>query len=69
VFSKLRRFSQHVVVCAVLKSPSQNHLSKMCTAMKIQVNFFEIFETGPAQICANLLEIRIDKKKSNEHGR
>jgi hypothetical protein len=38
--------------------------------MKIQeVNFFEIFETGPAQICADLLEIRIDKKKSNEHGR
>jgi hypothetical protein len=31
--------------------------------MKIQyVNFFEIFETGPAQICADLLEIRIDKK-------
>jgi hypothetical protein len=29
---------------------------------------FEIFETGPAQICADLLEIRIDKKKSNEHG-
>jgi hypothetical protein len=25
--------------------------------------FFEIFETGPAQICADLLEIRIDKKK------
>jgi hypothetical protein len=24
---------------------------------------------GPAQICADLLEIRIDKKKSNEHGR
>jgi hypothetical protein len=38
--------------------------------MKIQsVNFFEIFETGPAQICADLLEIGIDKKKSNEHGR
>jgi hypothetical protein len=35
----------------------------MCTAMKIQqVDFFEIFETGPAQICADLLEIRIDKK-------
>jgi hypothetical protein len=31
--------------------------------------FFEIFETGPVQICADLLEIRIDKKKSNEHGR
>jgi hypothetical protein len=32
--------------------------------MKIQyVNFFEIFETGPAQICADLLEIGIDKKK------
>jgi hypothetical protein len=31
--------------------------------------FFEIFETGPAQICADLLEIGIDKKKSNEHGR
>jgi hypothetical protein len=31
----------------------------MCTAKKIQsVNFFE---TGPAQICADLLEIRIDK--------
>jgi hypothetical protein len=30
---------------------------------------FEIFETGSAQICADLLEIRIDKKKSNEHGR
>jgi hypothetical protein len=37
----------------------------MCTA----VNFFEIFETGPAQICTDLLEIRIDKKKSNEHER
>jgi hypothetical protein len=37
--------------------------------MKIQyINFFEIFETGP-QICADLLKIRIDKKKSNEHGR
>jgi hypothetical protein len=24
--------------------------------------FFEIFETGPAQICADLLEIRLDKK-------
>jgi hypothetical protein len=36
----------------------------MCTAMKIQqVNFFEIFETGPAQICVGLLEIGIDKKK------
>jgi hypothetical protein len=35
----------------------------MCTAIKIQVNFFENFETGPAQICADLLEIRIDKKK------
>jgi hypothetical protein len=42
---------------------SQNHLSKMCTAMKVQVNFFEIFETGPAQICTDLLEIRIDKTK------
>jgi hypothetical protein len=41
----------------------------MCTAMKIQlINFFEIFENGPAQICADLLEIGIDKKKSNEHG-
>jgi hypothetical protein len=29
----------------------------------------EIFETGPAEICADLLEIGIDKKKSNEHGR
>jgi hypothetical protein len=27
-----------------------------------RVNFFEIFETGPAQICVDLLEIRIDKK-------
>jgi hypothetical protein len=35
----------------------------------ISLYFFEIFETGPAQICADLLEIRIDKKKSNEHGR
>jgi hypothetical protein len=35
----------------------------MCTAMKIQVNFFEIFETGPAQICPELLEIRIVQKK------
>jgi hypothetical protein len=26
-------------------------------------------KTGPAQIFADLLEIRIDKKKSNEHGR
>jgi hypothetical protein len=34
-----------------------------------EVNFFEIFETGPAQICADLLEIRIDKKRSNEDGR
>jgi hypothetical protein len=52
-----------VIVCVVLKSFSQSHLSKMCTAMKIQcVSFFEIFETGPAQICADLLEIRIDKK-------
>jgi hypothetical protein len=59
-----------VIVCVVLKNFSQNHLSKMCTAMKIQlVNFFEIFETGPAQICADLLEIKIDKKKTNEHGR
>jgi hypothetical protein len=34
------------------------------------INFFEIFETGPAQICTDMLEIRIDKKKkSNEHGR
>jgi hypothetical protein len=42
----------------------------MCTAMKIQlVSFFEILETGLAQIYADLLEIRIDKKKSNEHGR
>jgi hypothetical protein len=37
----------------------------MCTAVKIQeVNFCEFFETGPAQICADLLEIRIDKKKN-----
>jgi hypothetical protein len=37
----------------------------MCTAMKIQyVNFFEIFKTGPAQICADLLEVRINKKKN-----
>jgi hypothetical protein len=35
----------------------------MCAAMKIQVHFFEIFETGPVQICADLLEIGIDKKK------
>jgi hypothetical protein len=35
----------------------------MCTAMKIQVNVFEIFETGFAQICGDLLEIRIAKKK------
>jgi ribonuclease D len=36
----------------------------MCTAMKIQyVNFFETFEIGLAQICADFLEIRIDKKK------
>jgi hypothetical protein len=56
-----------VIVCVVLKNFSQNHLSKMCTAMKIQVNFCEIFETGSAQICADLLVI--DKKKSNEHGR
>jgi hypothetical protein len=36
----------------------------MCTEVKIQeVNFCEFFETGPAQICADLLEIRIDKKK------
>jgi hypothetical protein len=34
-----------------------------------EVNFFEIFETGPAQICADLLEIRIDKKRSNEDER
>jgi hypothetical protein len=34
----------------------------MCTAMQIQyVNLFEIFETGPAQICADLLEIRQKK--------
>jgi hypothetical protein len=52
-----------VIVYVVLKSFSQNHLNKMCTAMKIQqVNFFEIFETYPAQICTDLLEIRIDKK-------
>jgi hypothetical protein len=37
--------------------------------MKILVCFFfEIFETGPAQICADL-EIRIDKKKLNDNGR
>jgi succinate dehydrogenase flavin-adding protein (antitoxin of CptAB toxin-antitoxin module) len=58
-----------VIVCVVLKSFSQNHLSKMCTAMKKQyVNFFENFETDLAQICADLLEIRNGKKKSNEHG-
>jgi hypothetical protein len=35
----------------------------MCTAMKIQeVNFFEIFKTGLAQICADLFEITNDKK-------
>jgi hypothetical protein len=33
----------------------------MCTAMKIQYVFFLIFQTGPAQICADLLEIGIDK--------
>jgi hypothetical protein len=38
-----------------------------CTEDTIS-NFFEIFETGPAQVCADLLEIGIDKKKSNEHG-
>jgi hypothetical protein len=54
-----------VIVCVVLKSFSLNHLSKMCTAMKIQyVNFFEIFKTGPGQICADLLEVRINKKKN-----
>jgi hypothetical protein len=54
-----------VIVCVVLKSFSQSHLSKMCTPIKIQlVNFFEIFGTGAAQICADLLEIRIDKKKN-----
>jgi hypothetical protein len=36
MFSKLRRFFQHVIVCVILKSFSQNHLSKMCTAMNIQ---------------------------------
>jgi hypothetical protein len=49
-----------MIVYVVLKSFSQNHLSKMCTAMKIQQVIF--FEIGPAQICADLLEIRIDKK-------
>jgi hypothetical protein len=34
-----------------------------------KVNFFEIFEIGPAQICTDLLEIRTDKKKSNKPGR
>jgi hypothetical protein len=29
----------------------------------IYVNFFVIFETAPAQICADFLEIRIHKKK------
>jgi hypothetical protein len=29
----------------------------------------DTIETGPAQICPDLLEIGIDKKKSNEHGR
>jgi hypothetical protein len=63
VFSKLRRSFQHAIVCVALKSSSLNYLSKICTAMKIQkVNFFEIFETGPASVCADLLEIRIDKK-------
>jgi hypothetical protein len=28
----------------------------------IYVNLFGIFETAPAQICADFLEIRIDKK-------
>jgi hypothetical protein len=69
VFSKLRRFFEHEIVCVVLNSFSQNNLSKMCTTMKILVCFFfEIFETGPAQICADL-EIRIDKKKLNDNGR
>jgi hypothetical protein len=36
VFSKLRGSFEHVIVCVVLKSFSQIHLSKMCTAMKIQ---------------------------------
>jgi hypothetical protein len=39
VFSKWRRSFQHVMVYVVLKNFSQNHLSKMCTAMKIQFFF------------------------------
>jgi hypothetical protein len=30
VFLKLKRSFFHVIVCVVLKSFSQNHLSKMC---------------------------------------
>jgi hypothetical protein len=30
--------------------------------------FFEIFETGPAQICADLLEIRIAKENQMSIG-
>jgi hypothetical protein len=36
LFSKLRRSFQHVILYVVLNSFSQNHLGKMCTAMKIQ---------------------------------
>jgi hypothetical protein len=35
----------------------------------MKIKYVNFFETGPAQICADLLKIRIDKKKSNEHGR
>jgi hypothetical protein len=41
---------------------SQNDLSKMYGNKDTISFFFEIFETGPAQICADLLEIRIEKK-------
>jgi hypothetical protein len=41
----------------------------MYTNEDTRSEIFEIFEICPAQICADLLENRIDKKKSNEHGR
>jgi hypothetical protein len=51
-----------LIVCVVLMSFSQNDLSKMYGNKDTISFFFEIFETGPAQICADLLEIRIEKK-------
>jgi hypothetical protein len=45
----------------LLKSFSQNHLSKMCTYSS-EDSISYIFETGPALICTDLLEIGIDKK-------